>query len=186
MRCKPPVIRRPRGPAIGRPADTRLAMTTAGAAKPRAPHRHYAKQRYHPTKPPVLDVTRLTTSRAIRTQNRVIVRLHGDHRLLQARQDLLCLGQRQPQVRDIAESTARPDIHYVDDPCRTVDPRFNQTIGQSYRPRPHPPIFWTLPCPADDSLSAGWAGRRCADMQQSSVRHFWPSPASHPEARQAS
>jgi transposase len=133
-------------------------MTTAGAAKPREPHRHRAKQRCHPTKPPVLDVTGLTASRAIRTQNRVIVGLHGDHRLLQARQDLLCLGQRQPQVRDIAESTERPDIRYVDHPCRTVDPRFNQaqdprhpqspsqqTIGQSYRLRPHSPTFWTLP-----------------------------------------
>ena len=93
-----------RGPAIGQPADTRLAMTTVGAAKPRQPHRHRAEQRRHPMKPPVLDVTRLTTSRAIRTQNHVIVGLHGDHRLLQARQDLLCLGQRQPQLRDIAES----------------------------------------------------------------------------------
>jgi hypothetical protein len=47
---------------------------------------------------------------------------------------------------------------YVDHPCRTVDPRFNQAqdplhpqtpsqqpIGQSYRLCPHPPTFWTLP-----------------------------------------
>jgi hypothetical protein len=44
------------------------------------------------------------------------------------------------------------------DPCRTIDPCFNQAqdprhlrtpsqqpIGQSYRLRPHPPTFWTLP-----------------------------------------
>jgi hypothetical protein len=61
------------------------------------------------------------------------------------------------QVRDTAESTERPDIRYVDDPCRTVDPRFNQArdprhphtpgqqpIGQSYRLRPYPPAFWTV------------------------------------------
>jgi hypothetical protein len=36
-------------------------------------------------KPPVLDVTRLTAQRAIRTKNRVIVGLAGDYRLLQAR-----------------------------------------------------------------------------------------------------
>src|ERR1700731_3420491 len=71
-------------------------MTTEGTAKPREPHRHGAKQRRHPMKPPVLDVTRLTARRAIRTQNRVIVGLDGDDRLLQARQDLLCLSQRQP------------------------------------------------------------------------------------------
>jgi FAD/FMN-containing dehydrogenase len=42
-------------------------------------------------KPPVLDVTGLTARSAIRTQNRVIVGLHGDDRLLQAGQDLLRL-----------------------------------------------------------------------------------------------
>jgi hypothetical protein len=43
-------------------------------------------------KPPVLDVTRLTARRAIRAQNRVIVGLDGDYRLLQASQDLLRLS----------------------------------------------------------------------------------------------
>ncbi len=141
-----------RGPAIGRAADTRLAMTTAGAAKPRKPHRHRAEQRRHPVKPPILDVTRLTARRAIRTQNRVIVRLDRDYRLPQARQDLLRLSRRQPQLRDLAEATKGPDILHIDDPCRTIDPCFNQAqyprdprtpsrqpIGQSYRLRPHPP-----------------------------------------------
>jgi hypothetical protein len=77
-------------------------------------------------KPPVLDVTRLTARRAIRTQNRVFVGLDGDDRLLQARQDLLRLSQRQPQLGDIAEATKWPDIQYIDDPCRTIDPGFNQ------------------------------------------------------------
>src|SRR6267154_1020921 len=133
-------------------------MTTAGTTKPRETHRHRAKQRRHPMKPPVLDVTRLTARRAIRTQNRVIVSLDGNYCLLQARQDLLRLSQRQPQLRDLAEATKWPDIQYIDDPCRTIDPCFNQAqdpphsrtpsqqpIGQSYRLRPHPPTCWTLP-----------------------------------------
>jgi hypothetical protein len=60
----------------------------------------------------------MTARRAIRTQNRVIVGLHGDHHLLQARQDLLRLSQRQPQLRDLAEATKWPDILYIDDPGR--------------------------------------------------------------------
>jgi hypothetical protein len=76
--------------------------------------------------PPVLDVTRLTARRAIWTQNRVIVGLDGDDRLLQARQDLLRLSQCQPQLGDLAEATKWPDTQYIDDPCRTIDPGFNQ------------------------------------------------------------
>jgi hypothetical protein len=57
--------------------------------------------------PPVLDMTRMTARRTIRTQNRVVVRLDGDHHLLQAREDLLRLGQCQPQRGDIAEVTKR-------------------------------------------------------------------------------
>jgi hypothetical protein len=82
-------------------------MATAGAAKPRETHRHSAKQRRHPMQPPVLDMTRMTARRTIRTQNRVVVRLDGDHHLLQAREDLLRLGQCQPQRGDIAEVTKR-------------------------------------------------------------------------------
>jgi hypothetical protein len=133
-------------------------MTTAGAAKSREVHCHRTKQRRNPMKPPVLDVTRLTATRASWTPNRVMVGLDGDDRLLQARQYLLRLRQHQPQFRYVAESTERRDIHDVDDPYRPVDPRFNQaqdprhpqspsqqSIGQSYRPHPHPPTFWALP-----------------------------------------
>jgi hypothetical protein len=35
---------------------------------------------------------------------------------MQARQDLLRLGQCLSQLRDIAEFTKKPDIHHVDDP----------------------------------------------------------------------
>jgi hypothetical protein len=150
-----------RGPVIGRPADTRLAMTTARTAKPREPHRHRAKQRRHSMTPPVLDVTRLTARRAIRTQDHMIAGLDGDYRLLQTRQDLPRLNQRQPQLRDLPEAIKWPDIQYIDDPCRTIDPGFNQVqdppnprtpsqqpIGQSYHLRPYPPTFWTLPFPS--------------------------------------
>jgi hypothetical protein len=92
-------------------------MTTAGAAKPREPHRDRAKQRRHPMKPPVLEVTRLTARKAIRTQNRVIVGVDGDDRLLQTRQDLLRLSQRQPQLRDLAGATEWPDILHIDAPA---------------------------------------------------------------------
>jgi hypothetical protein len=57
-------------------------MTTPGTAKSREPYRRRAKQRRHTMKPPVFDVTRLTARRTNRTQNRVIVGLDGDHRLL--------------------------------------------------------------------------------------------------------
>src|SRR3954453_2366214 len=64
-------------------------MATAGAAKSREAHRHRPKQRPHSMKPPVLDMTRLTARRAIRTQDRMVVGLYGDHHSLQAREDLL-------------------------------------------------------------------------------------------------
>jgi len=109
------VLRLLRGESI-EAISTRLAKTTAGAAKPRGPHRRGAKQRRHTMKPPLLDVTDLTARRAIRTQNRVIVGLNGDNHLLQARQDLLRLSQRQPQLRDLAEATKWSDIQHIDHP----------------------------------------------------------------------
>src|SRR4051794_34908439 len=133
-------------------------MATAGAAKSREAHRHRPKQRRHSMKPPVLDMTRLTARRAIRTQDRMVVGLYGDHHSLQAREDLLRLGQCQPQLRNIAEITKRLDIHHVDDPRRTINPGFDQAqdpphpqtpsqqpIGQSYRLRLYPPTSGTLP-----------------------------------------
>ena len=54
-------------------------------------------------KPPVLDLTPTAAGRAVRPQNRMIVGLRGDHRLLHPRQKLLRLGQRQAQIRDIAK-----------------------------------------------------------------------------------
>src|ERR1700734_1614715 len=99
-------------------------MATAGTAKSREAHWHRPKQRRHSMKPPVLDMTRLTARRAIRTQDRVVVGLYGDHDLLRARADLLRLGQCQPQPRDIAEVTKHLDIHHINDPRRAIDPGF--------------------------------------------------------------
>src|SRR5271166_3176266 len=145
-------------PTMRRPIDTRLAMTTADAAKPRQPHLHNTEQCRDPMKPPVLDVTSTAARRAVRPQSRMPVGLHSDHRLLHARQKLLRLGQRQPQVRDIAKVAACPDFHHVDTRSGAISLRFDQPQNpphprspgrqwpnRSYRLRPHPPTFWTLP-----------------------------------------
>ena len=84
-----------------RPADTRRATTTAGAAKPREPHRTRAEQRRDLMKPPILDVTSTAAGQAVWPQNHMPVGLRGHHRLLHASQKLLPLGQRQPQIRDM-------------------------------------------------------------------------------------
>src|SRR5277367_1494899 len=80
-------------PAMRRPTGTGLAMTAADAAKPREPDRHHAEQRRDLTDPPVLDVTSTATGRTVWPRDGMILGLHGDHRLLHARQNLLCLGQ---------------------------------------------------------------------------------------------
>src|SRR5271157_5389142 len=109
-------------------------------------------------KPPVLDVTSTAARRAVRPQNRMLVGLRGDHRLLHARQKLLRLEQRQPQMRDIAKVAGRHDLHDVDTRSGAISLRFDhpqnpphprspgrQWPNGSYRLRPYPPIFWTLP-----------------------------------------
>ena len=53
----------------------------------------------------------------------MIVGLNGDDRLPQARQDLLRLSQRQPQLCGLPEATKWPDIQYIDDPSRTMGSR---------------------------------------------------------------
>jgi hypothetical protein len=91
----------------------------------------------------------------------VTVGLNGDDRLLQARQDLLRLSQRQPQLRDLPEATKWPDIQYTDDPCRTVDPCFNippQTIAVYTSWPPSPASHATL---ATGRLLALTPGRTC-------------------------
>ena len=75
-----------RRPTMRWPADTSLGAATAGAAKPRKPHRHRAEQRRDLMQPPILDVTSPAAGRAIRPQCRMIIGLRGHHRLLYARQ----------------------------------------------------------------------------------------------------
>ena len=60
-----------------------------------------------------LDVTPIAAGEAVRTPNRMILRLRGDNRLLQAHQKLLCLCQRHPQVCDVAKVPAPAKFHHV-------------------------------------------------------------------------
>src|SRR5216684_8854152 len=133
-------------------------MTTADAAKPRQPHLHHTEQRRDLMKPPVLDMTSTAAGRAVRPQNRMPVGLRGDHRLLHACQKLLRFGQPQPQIRHIAKVPGPADLHHVDTPSQAISLRFDQPQNpshprspsrqrpnRSYRFRPHPPTFWTLP-----------------------------------------
>ena len=157
-----------RRPTMRWPADTRLGTATASAAKPRKPHRHPAEQRRDLVQPPILDVTSPAAGRAIRSQNRMIVGLRGNDRLLNARQKLLRLGQRQPQIRDVAKVVGPADLHHVDTPRPAVSPRFDQLQNpphprspsrqrpdRSYRFRPYPPNVWTLPMLTRWFLSEG-------------------------------
>ena len=130
-------------PTMRWPADTRLGAATASAAKPRQPHGHPAEQRRDLTKPPVLDVASTAAGRAIRPQNRMIAGLHGNDRLLNARQKLLCLRQRQPQIRDIAKVVGPADLQHLEhsvpgcrSPFRPTAEPTSSTIPQPATTRP--------------------------------------------------
>ncbi len=94
-------------PAMWSPADASRVVTTADAAKPREPYRHRAEQRRDRMMLPVFDVASAAARRTLRTQNRMIPRLRGDDLLLHANQNLLRLGERQPQVANLPKSAAR-------------------------------------------------------------------------------
>src|SRR5712671_3105589 len=114
------------------PADARLGAATVSAAKSRQPHGHPAEQGRDLVKPPVLDVTSPAAGRAIRPQSRMIVGLHGNNRLLNVRQKLLCLGQRQPHIPDIAKVDGPADLQHIDTPCPAVGPLFDQPQNPSH------------------------------------------------------
>src|SRR5208283_2659679 len=91
--------------------------------------------------------------------------LRGDHCLLHARQKLLRLEQRKPQMRYVAKVAGRPDLHDVDTRSGAISLRFDQPQNpphlrspgrqwpnRSYRLRPHPPTFWTLPMIRDSTV----------------------------------
>jgi hypothetical protein len=142
-----------------RPAGTRLGAATASAEKSGKPHRHPTEQRRDLAQPPVLDMASPAAGRAVRPQSRMIASLRGSHRLLNPRQKPLCLGQGQPQVRDITKIAGPADLQHIDTSGpAAVGPRFDQLHNppharspsrrrpsRSYRFRPCPPSFWTLP-----------------------------------------
>src|SRR5690242_19021663 len=158
-------------PTMRWPADARLGAATASAEKPRQPHGYPAEQRLDVMKPPVLDVAFPSAGRAIRPQNRMVVGLRGNDRFLNTRQKLLCLRQRQPQIRDIAKVVGPADLQHLDTPCPAVGPRFDQLQSpphprspsrqrpdRSYRFRPYAPSLRTLPPPSYSAgLSICWA-----------------------------
>src|SRR3954468_6856996 len=140
------------------PVGSRLGATTAGAEKAAAPHCHPTEQRCDLMRPPVPDVTAPAACRAMRPQTRMVTGLRGHHRLLDTRQKLLCLGQRQPQTRNVTKVVGPTDLHHVDPLCPVVDARFDQLQNpphprspsrqhpdQSYRFCPYPPNLWTVP-----------------------------------------
>ena len=80
------------------------------------------------------------------------------------------------RLRDIAEVTKWPDIHYVDNPYLAVDPRLNQgqdpphprtpvqrRIGQSYRLRPVPQHSGAAAWQNAQGQDPSPAGERCAE-----------------------
>jgi hypothetical protein len=80
------------------PSDTALDVTAADATKPRQLYRHLAEWCREPMASPAVDVTPTTARRTFWSQSRKISRLRGNNRLLQVRQKLLRLEQRQPQI----------------------------------------------------------------------------------------
>src|SRR5208283_1274301 len=66
------------------------------------------------------------------------VGLRGDHRLLHARQKLLRLGQRQPQIRDIPKVAGRPELHDVDTRSGAISLRFDQPQNPPHPRSPRP------------------------------------------------
>src|SRR3954452_20736631 len=145
-------------PAMRWPAGSRLAATTAGAEKATKPYRHPAEQCCDLMRPPVLDVTPPAAGRALRPQTRMIAGLRGNHRLLDPRQKLLCLGQGQAQTRHVTKVVGPSDLHHGDTRCPVLGPRFDQLQNpphprspsrqhpdQSYRLGLYPPNLWTVP-----------------------------------------
>ena len=94
-------------------SDTALDVTAADATKPRQLHRHLAEWGREQMASPAVDVTPTTTRRTLRPPCREVSRFRGDNRLLHARQKLLRLGQRQPQIGYVAGPIRPADLHYI-------------------------------------------------------------------------
>ena len=68
----------------------------------------------------------------------MVVGLRRNDRLLNTGQKLLCLGQRQPQIRDIAKVVGPADLQHIDVPCSAVSSRFDQPQQPSHARSPQP------------------------------------------------
>src|ERR1700739_3716955 len=95
------------------PSDTARGVTAADATEPRQLYRYLAERCREQMASPAVDVTPTTTRRTLRPPSREVSRLRGDNRLLHARQKLLRLGQRQPQIGYAAGPIGPADLHYV-------------------------------------------------------------------------
>jgi hypothetical protein len=73
---------------------------------------------------------------AIRSQRRVIVGLRGNDHLLNSRQQLLALSQRQTQVGDIAKTTRPADLCHIEASGLTIDAGSNQQQNPLHRQTP--------------------------------------------------
>jgi hypothetical protein len=95
---------------------------------------------------------------AVRPKHRVVVRLRSDDILLNALQQLLRFGQRQPQVGELAKTIRPADLHHVETSGLTINPlSTNRSIhsirespagnipDRSYRSDHNPPTVWTVP-----------------------------------------
>ena len=95
------------------PSDAALDVTAADATKPRQLYRHLAEWCRERMASPAVDVTPTPTRRTLWPPSRKVSGLRGDNRLLHARQKLLRLGQRQPQIAYVASPIGPADLHYV-------------------------------------------------------------------------
>ena len=95
------------------PGDTALDVTAADATKPRQLYHHLAEWCCEQMAAAAIDVAPTTARRTLWPPSREISRLRGDDRLLHARQKLLRLGQRQPQIGYVAGPVRPADLHYV-------------------------------------------------------------------------
>ena len=147
-------------PAMRWPADATRVVTTAGAAKPREPHRHRAEQRRDRMVLPVFDVASSVARRTLRTQNcrrgrspAVMISCCTRTRSCFASESV------KPSSRNLANVAASAELHDVNAPSRTRCSRLDEPLEPPHprcRPRSTDPgshiafvatpqDFWTLP-----------------------------------------
>ena len=117
---------------------------------------------------PAVDVTPTPTSRILWPPSSKVSSLRGDNRLLHARQKLLRLGQRQPQIGYVAGPISPTDLHYIyaSHPLACLSRSIaipnalttpsSTSPDRSYRCLPNPTSFWTLPNLIKQRSDLGW------------------------------